>query len=189
MCWQWTDGYQRLLCVSAGNTPLDGRHHYPNYNHVHGVEDPAQSWNVLTVGAYTERAVIQSEHYRELATYCKTWAAQSRPAEHQWCGVTNRGLSSRILSWKVAIAPLTHQLETLIAVDDLSLLTTRVAPTGALLTTTGDTSAATALAARYAAIIYAHYPTLWPETIRGLLIHSARWTAAMLSGVSSKPTA
>ena len=65
-------------------------------------------------------------------------------------------------------------------VDDLMLLTTRVSPDGALLTTTGDTSAATALAARYAAIIWAYYPNLWPETVRGLLIHSARWTPQML---------
>jgi hypothetical protein len=60
------------------------------------------------------------------------------------------------------------------------LLTTRVSPDGALLTTTGDTSAATALAARYGAIVWAQYPTLWPETIRGLLVHSARWTQPML---------
>jgi len=61
----------------------------------------------------------------------------------------------------------------------LMLLTTRMSPTGALLTTTADTSAATALAARYAAIILAHYPDLWPESVRGLMIQSARWTDAM----------
>ncbi|SPP92758.1 protein of unknown function [Bradyrhizobium vignae] len=26
----------------------------------------------------------------------------------------------------------------------------------------------------------APYPKLWPETIRGLMVHSARWTPAML---------
>ena len=36
-----------------------------------------------------------------------------------------------------------------------------------------------ALAARYAAIILSYYPNLWPESIRALLIHSARWTDAM----------
>lgn len=66
-------------------------------------------------------------------------------------------------------------------VDDLSLLTTRVSPNGGLLTTTADTSAAAALAARYAAIIWARYPELWPETVRGLLVHSAQWTDAMLN--------
>lgn len=41
------------------------------------------------------------------------------------------------------------------------------------------TSAATAQAARMAAIIKAQYPPLWPETVRGLIVHSAEWTRAM----------
>jgi hypothetical protein len=173
------NGSQRLICVSAGNTPRDGRHDYPYYNQVHGVEDPAQAWNVLTVGAYTERAVIQSEAYKD-------WQPLARPGQLSPSSRTSVVWSDK--SWPLkpnivmeggnnAIDPSTGRAD---HVDDLSLLTTRVAPTGALLTTTGDTSAATALAARYAAIIYAHYPNLWPETVRGLLIHSARWTDAML---------
>lgn len=43
----------------------------------------------------------------------------------------------------------------------------------------GDTSAATASAARLAAIMWSHYPTFRPETVRALLIHSAKWTPAM----------
>ena len=65
-------------------------------------------------------------------------------------------------------------------VADLSLLTTIVSRTGALLTTMRDTSAAAALASRYAALIQAEYPDYWPETVRGLLIHSARWTQQMI---------
>lgn len=30
-----------------------------------------------------------------------------------------------------------------------------------------------------AAAVTAEYPTLWPETVRGLIVHSAEWTAAM----------
>ena len=44
---------------------------------------------------------------------------------------------------------------------------------------TGDTSAAAALAARFAALLQSQYPGYWPETIRALLIHSAKWTRAM----------
>jgi hypothetical protein len=47
------------------------------------------------------------------------------------------------------------------------------------LTSFGDTSAATALAARHAAIVWAKYPSFRPETIRGLMVHAAEWTAAM----------
>lgn len=63
--------------------------------------------------------------------------------------------------------------------EDLALLTTSLDPTGRLLTWSSDTSAATAQAARLAAILMADYPQLWPETIRGLLVHSAEWTNEM----------
>ena len=62
---------------------------------------------------------------------------------------------------------------------DHMLLTTAVAPTGQLFSTMADTSAATAGAARMAATLWSHYPSLRPETIRALLIHAARWTPAM----------
>lgn len=63
--------------------------------------------------------------------------------------------------------------------DDLSLLTTYWGITDKLFVPTGDTSAATAQAARLGAILSARYPDLWPETLRALLIHSAEWTPAM----------
>ena len=61
----------------------------------------------------------------------------------------------------------------------LSLLTTHHEPTNRLFTTTNATSAATALAARMSAQVMATYPELWPETVRGLIVHSAQWTPAM----------
>jgi Subtilase family len=64
--------------------------------------------------------------------------------------------------------------------DDLSLLTTIMRP-NRLLTTMVDTSPATALAARMAAILWSYHPKLRPETVRALLVHSAEWTPAMRS--------
>lgn len=46
-------------------------------------------------------------------------------------------------------------------------------------TTTWATSAATAQAAQMSAQIFAEYPGIWPETVRALLVHSARWTPQM----------
>jgi hypothetical protein len=40
-------------------------------------------------------------------------------------------------------------------------------------------SAATAQVARMAAIVKADYPEFWPETVRALTVHSARWTRSM----------
>ncbi len=48
------------------------------------------------------------------------------------------------------------------------------------------TSAATAQAARLAAIVQAEYPNLWPETARALIVHSAEWTQAMRSEAESE---
>ncbi len=162
----------RLLFVSAGNVPWDGRHNYPAYNHVQGLQDPAQSWNAVSVGAYTEKASIQSTGYED-------WQPIAEPGQLSPASATSLIWANK--SWPLkpdfvmeggnnAIDPATGQAD---SVDDLMLLTTRVSADGALLTTTGDTSAATALAARYAAILWAHYPKLWPETVRALLIHSA----------------
>ena len=64
--------------------------------------------------------------------------------------------------------------------DELQLLTTNSQLDRGLLAPVGETSAATASASRYAARIWAEYPDLWPETVRGLLVHSARWTNEML---------
>lgn len=63
--------------------------------------------------------------------------------------------------------------------EDLSLLTTHVHPLTHLFTTIGGTSSATAQASWMAAQINAEYPTIWPETVRALLIHSATWTDKM----------
>ena len=52
------DGYganPRLLAVSAGNVRApDEWSRYPDSNDTDGIHDPAQAWNVLTVGACTD---------------------------------------------------------------------------------------------------------------------------------------
>ena len=61
----------------------------------------------------------------------------------------------------------------------LSLLTTDHESTSRIFTTARATSAATALASRFAAQIMAVYPNLRPETLRALIVHSAEWTTGM----------
>ncbi len=72
---------------------------------------------------------------------------------------------------------------------DLCLLSTHYKPADKPFVISYATSAATAQSARMAAIIQAHYPELWPESVRGLIVHSAEWTRAMqghLRGASGK---
>ena len=61
----------------------------------------------------------------------------------------------------------------------LSLLTTDHQYPLRSLTTTADTSAATALAAKAITELWEDYPHLWPETIRAIFVSSARWTRQM----------
>ena len=76
-----------------------------------------------------------------------------------------------------------------VTMPSLCLLTTHHRPDDRLFTTTGATSAASALASRMVAKIMAEYPELWPETIRALMVHSAEWTDAMRNSyLSPNPT-
>ena len=66
--------------------------------------------------------------------------------------------------------------------DQLQLLSTahNFTANGPLVTF-GDTSGATALCVHLAAMLWAKYPTLTPEAVRALIVHSASWTPAMLA--------
>ena len=62
---------------------------------------------------------------------------------------------------------------------DFSLLTTSHKYLQHSFSTIWATSAATAQASWMAAELFAVYPGIWPETVRGLIVHSARWTEKM----------
>jgi len=178
MCSGANDGTRHLMVVSAGNRHDElTKHEYPGINHSLSVEDPAQAWNVVTVGAYTEKVMIEDRDYEGWVPL----APKGRlcPSSRTSCG------------WEKQEWPLKPDIVMeggnyaydpdgyVSSIDDLSLLTTAVSRDGALLSTMRDTSAATALAARFGAILQAEYPGLWPESVRGLLIHSADWTKEM----------
>jgi hypothetical protein len=65
---------------------------------------------------------------------------------------------------------------------DLSLLTTNWQFLyTSLLKCTYATSAANALGANFVARLYSTFPEATPETIRGLVVHSANWTDKMFA--------
>ncbi len=179
------DDQHRLIVVSAGNVrtvQTDANYRYPDDNiKVHRVEDPAQSWNAVTVGANTELIQIRDQQ----ATGCTPLAKQGElcPSSR-----TSTGWESHDWPLKPDIVmeggnyakTADGRVE---GIDDLTILTTAMDATGKLLTWTADTSAASAQVARMAALLYSDYPDLWPETIRGLLVHSAKWTEAMAAQV------
>lgn len=164
------------FCVSGGNTVINDASEYPSKNFEESIHDPGQAFNVLTIGAYTIKTVIDQNRFRGATplvnaggmspsnstslTWDNGWAIKPELVmEGGNYGIHNNGL----------IDP-----------DSLRLLSLgknfRTEP----LYSFGDTSGATGMASRYAALLTSQYPTLWPETIKGLLVHSANWTPEML---------
>lgn len=166
----------RLLVVAAGNiNDPNAWVHYPDSNSSDGIHDPAQAWNALTVGAYTELVHItepNTNYFQPLAEYggLSPFSTTSATWQKHWP-----------LKPDVVFEGGNAAKDRLGAVwfPSLSLLTTNDQPTACLFTTINATSAATALAARMAAQIMEIYSELWPETVRALIVHSAEWTDNM----------
>jgi hypothetical protein len=169
----------RLFVVSAGNVGSPDAT-YLTQNDLAAVEDPAQAWNALTVGAFTELCDVTA----------------SGGAFAQWSVIAPRGDLSPFSRTSVSIsggwpnkpevvfeggnAAISPSGSDVDWPDSLQLLTTAHALPSRLFTTTNATSAATAQASHMAAVIAAEYPVFWPETVRGLIVHAAEWTPAML---------
>jgi hypothetical protein len=166
----------RLLVVSAGN--IDDPNAWvesPNSNSTDGIHDPAQAWNALTIGAFTNLAHITEPDaggYRPIAPVggLSPFSTTSSTWQPHWP-----------LKPDVLFEGGNAARDALGAVwmPSLSLLTSHHVPRERLFTTANATSAATALATRMAAQLMAAYPALWPESIRGLIVHSAEWLDAM----------
>lgn len=173
------DDQRRLMFVSAGNIEQEEWYQYPEVNYTDGIHDPAQAWNVVTVGAFTERIHIAEEDYAGWDLIAKPGALSPSSTtslnwNRSWCIKPDIVLEGGNAARNPAM------LQEAVPLDDLSLLTTYWQPFFKQLVTTHGTSAATAQAARMAAILQSLYPEYWPETIRALMIHSAEWTQAMI---------
>lgn len=172
------DGCRRLVVVSTGNLREDVGKNYPAENQLSSVEDPGQSWNALTVGAYTNLAWI-GETGLEGYTPIAAPGSLSPASRTSLCWFDSWPYKPDVVFEGGNYAKNEHGFVT--SADDLDLLTTASTDmSNALLGTTRDTSVAAAQAARMAAILQAEYPEYWPETIRGLIVHSAEWTPRML---------
>lgn len=168
----------RLFVLSAGNTrDPNVWGDYPAALSTNLIHDPGQAWNALTVGAYSELTTI------------------SEPYGHQYNAIAGAGglspFTTTSATWQTSwpfkpdivmeggnaaidATGFTSQM------DSLSLLTTSHEPHQRLFSLSRATSASTALAAGMSARIQASYPAFWPETVRALMVHSARWTQPML---------
>jgi hypothetical protein len=169
---------RRLFIVSGGNIPaeIDRGRLLPQDDYP--IEDPAQAWNALTIGGYTDldqvadagyerwSPIVGAGHLSPHSRTSVTWPQSRTPFKPEL--VLEAG--------NRAVNPAGTEVLTL---DSLSLLTTGSDMTRRPLVPFQATSAATAQAARIAAQLSAAHPDFWPETIRGLMVHSAEWTKPM----------
>jgi Subtilase family len=173
------DGRQRLYCICAGNADPSWYPYYPESVVTGKPLDPAQAWNALTIGAYTEKAIIAEPAHAG-------WQPIAPPGDVSPTSTSSvtfdRGWPNKpdlvLEGGNVALDPAGVPDD---SIASLSLLTTARMNQGRWFTWSNATSAATAQAARLAAQLWVEYPEFRPEAVRALLVHSARWTPAMLS--------
>lgn len=168
---------RRLMVLAAGNIrdPIIAAE-YPDTNDLAEAENPCQAWNALVVGAYTDRINISDPDYLDWETVAP--AGELSPASR----------TSNVWDRQWPIRPdvvfeggnFAHDgINPAVAIDDLQLVTTHYRPNQRLFDSFGDTSGAAALASHFSAEIMAERPELWPEMVRGLIVHAAEWTPAM----------
>ncbi|MGA4332491.1 S8 family peptidase [Ralstonia nicotianae] len=168
----------RLFVLSAGNVPWTEWTEYPEKNAQSPIQNPGQSWNALTVGAATNLTQIDDRRHPGLAAIAGL--GQLSPAS------TTSVLWSRS-PWPFkpdvvaegGNGSLEHGALVTVGPESLRVLTTAHDFVEQPLAASGDTSSAAAEVARLCAHLQARYPYYWPETIRGLVVHGAEYTAAM----------
>jgi hypothetical protein len=172
---------QKLILISAGN--LDNEDEwkdYPQINLVTTIENPGQSWNALTIGAYTNKIQVNDETFKDFTPLAKR--GELSPFSSTSC----------IWEGKWPVKPdvvfeggnlLEGPDHSITRHEDLELLSTSKSFNIKPFDTINATSAATAQASWFAAKIAYEYPNAWPETIRALMVHSASWKEAMTNQI------
>lgn len=173
------DKPKRLFIESAGNNNVleaSEKYRYPDEHFFSFIQSPGQSWNAITVGAYTELAKLGLDEKNAkpvapigglspVSTISKGWKrAPIKPEVLFEGGNFVEAEDNRYYQ-----------------PSSLNLVTTSPEP-GRPFGYHNGTSAASAQAANFCARLYEKYHEridLWPETVRALLVHSASWTIAM----------
>jgi Subtilase family len=172
------DSPKRLLVVAAGNIEAQIEYARILPQDDFPIEDPAQAWNALTIGGYTDLVEVRDRGY-------ETWSPMAAAGDLS-------PFSRTSVTWPQGRSPFKPELvmesgnravnpgkTEALTVDSLSLLSTGGDMARSPLVPFNATSAAAAQGARLAAQIAADHPDYWPETIRALMVHSAEWTEPM----------
>jgi len=177
---------RRLIVLAAGNLRGDiNAADYPDRNDLEEVESPAQAWNPIVFGACTDKITITHPDY---AGWIPVAPAGDLSPASRTSGIWDR-------QWPIRPdvvfegGNFAHDgVKAASAIDDLQLVSTHYRPNVRLFDAFGDTSAAAALGSNLSAGIMSARPELWPETVRGLIVHSAEWTPAMRARFDQAPS-
>lgn len=170
----------RLFVLSAGNVKWPQWNDYPAINDLSPIENPAQSWNAITVGACTHLTDFNQDQYPSFQTIASVGALSPSSSTSLLWPKTNWPYKPDVVA-EGGNGCMDAGIHVIVGPESLRLLSTSHDMATALLTETGDTSAATAEVARLCATLSDRYPDYWPETLRALVIHGARYTPAMLA--------
>ena len=176
----------RMLLISAGNTDNNQFGPGPYLDQCdsedHELEAPAQAWNALCIGAYTEKTLLPDGEGLTPVAPAGDLSPSSRTASWSSTWPLKPDVVLEGGNWALgddALPPMRHGW--------LSLLSTHHSYPVRSFCFSHDTSAATALAAKQVTELWSDYPSLRPETVRALYVASARWTPQMLSHLPANP--
>ena len=177
----------RLFVVSAGNAPnpiaVDQMADPDRLE----IEDPAQAWNAITVGGYTDLINIHEPEFEGFSPYADAGDISPYTRTSSLWHQGNSPFKPDIVmeAGNRVVSP--ARMDAYDA-DSLALLSTGPNTDTHPLVSFRATSAATAQAARLAARLMARIPEYWPETIRALMIHGATWTPFMTRLLKEAPS-
>ncbi len=179
----------RLFVVSAGNVAgIDHRAgmDYRDQCDLSPAQDPSQAWNVLSVGASTSITTAPVD-----PSFASWWplATAGELSPH-----SRTGHRFPRTGWPTAPDVvceggnyLTNGYDLDDAHPEMGLRTTHPGANDRV-SSANATSAATAQVARLGALTLQRYPHFWPETVRGLIPHTARWTPPMRQQIDAEKT-
>ncbi len=172
----YNDGRGRLVSVAAGNEPAHMRPRpadYPHRNLVVGLASPGEAINAVTVGAVTDRDTLDDGDPTRFPLARK---GQLCPVSR--CDIGGaRAIKPDVIAEGGNLS--TNGTDTRADTKMQLLSTSHEHATASWIALTAATSAATAQVSGMLAEIWNANPSRWPQTIRGLLVHSARWSAPM----------
>ncbi|MCF1449360.1 S8 family peptidase [Agrobacterium vitis] len=160
------DHEKRLLLVASGNV-IGGLRAQVEQHHT--IEDPAQSWNALTIGGFTAKAglapdltpLAAANDMSPFSTGSQDMLGDLTPIKPEVLFEAGNMMVDQAgyCDWHPAV----------------SLLGTGSDVVGEPLVPFWATSAATGMAGNFVGRLKAALPNLWPETYRTLVVQSAEW--------------